>query len=183
MYRILSIAILSLLGTVLSAQNAVIKKYEVLPGNYFKHYGTSLDLDLKLDEDQKIIGRKGLLTDGSLDYAPKTGICYVFWRAKPEDSFISFNLELEKETEIGNVEIYGSNLSPIYKVVKAAVETSEDEISFDKAGEVAADDKINAQRPWKLTIPCNKKAKFLKITVWGGENNYLNVTEIKLTGK
>lgn len=182
MLRIFAAGILLSLATVVSGQEIKIKKYEVIPGNYFKHYGTKLDLDLVTSEDGTV-SRKGLLTDGKLDYAPRTGICYVFWRVKPEECFISFNLELEKESEVGSIEIYGSNLSPIYGVAKAAAETSEDEITFDKAAEVAADAEINAKRPWKLVIPCNRKVTFVKVTVWAVENKYLNITEIKLTGK
>lgn len=167
----------------MSGQEIKVKKYDVTPGNYSKHYGTKLDLDLMVSENGRTFSRKGLLLDGKLDYAPKTGICYVFWRVKPEESFVGFNLELEKEIEIGSIEIYGSNLSKMYQVAKASAEISEDEITFEKVGEVSAGEETNMRRPWKLVLPCNRKAAFIKVNVWAAENKYLNVTEIKLTGK
>ncbi len=182
MFRYFIAGIALSLVTAVSGQDIKVKKYDVIPGNYFKHYGARLDRDLVTSADGTV-SRKKLLFDGKLDYAPQTGICYVFWRVKPEECFISFHLELEKETEIGSIEIYGSNLSGIYGVAKASAEISEDEITFEKAGEVSADEAANAKRLWKLMIPCKRKAAFVKVTVWTAENKYLNITEIKITGK
>lgn len=86
-------------AAVLTGGEVKIDRYEVLPGNYYKHFGTKLDSDLLPVKDGRTV-RKGLLTDGKIRYAPGTGVCYVFWHSKPEDSCVTFSLMLEKPQKI-----------------------------------------------------------------------------------
>ena len=53
---------------LLTGGEVKIDRYEVLPGNYYKHFGTKLDSDLLPVKDGRTV-RKGLLTDGKIRYA------------------------------------------------------------------------------------------------------------------
>lgn len=166
---------------VLQADSLKIEKYDISPGNIFKHYGTQLDRDIEVDKDGKST-RKGLLTDGSLTYAPNVGICYVFWRVADEESYVRFQLKLEAPANIEKVIVYGENLSDMYAVAKAVVESANDEISAEKIGEFIVKEKV--PQAWSLEIPCNnKEGQNLNVTVWTKGSSYLNVTEIKVLGK
>ncbi len=160
-----------------------VSSYEVLPGSYYKHLGTKFDRDLLPAGEDGKVSRKGFLTDGKISYVLQTGICYSFWRAKPEESCVSFMLTLEKPETVSAIKVYGQNLNGIYRVLKAAAEYGEDEISMEPAGEaISISDAEKKKRDWTITVPCGKKAQFVKVTVWTGPNNYLNITEIKLIG-
>lgn len=177
------VVVLSLViaSAVLQADSLKIEKYDVNPGNIFKHFGTQLDKDIEVDKDGKIT-RKGLLTDGILAYAPSVGICYVFWRVTDEESFVRFQLKLAGPSNIEKVVVYGENLSDIYAVTKAIVESANDEISAEKIGEFIVKDKV--PQAWSLEIPCNnKEGQTLNVTVWTKGSSYLNVTEIQVYGK
>ena len=112
-------------AAVLTGGEVKIDRYEVLPGNYYKHSGTKLDSDLLPVKDGRTV-RKGLLTDGKIRYAPGTGVCYVFWHSKPEDSCVTFSLMLEKPQKIASIQVFGQNLSSMYTVLKASAECGED---------------------------------------------------------
>ena len=169
-------------AAVLTGGEVKIDRYEVLPGNYYKHFGTKLDSDLLPVKDGRTV-RKGLLTDGKIRYAPGTGVCYVFWHSKPEDSCVTFSLMLEKPQKMASIQVFGQNLSSMYTVLKASAECGEDEIGMEPAGQIAVPEAERKKRDWQLTIPCGKKAGILKVTVWTGPDHYLNVTEIKLLGE
>lgn len=153
-----------------------IKNYEVYPGNIYKHFWNRNDHDwLDSDDTQK---RLGLLTQKTAKPLPQMPLCYTFWRSTPAESYITILAELNEETDVEAVRIEGGNLTKMYAVSHAELRGSLDAMTFTSPANAFGVDAESEDAAWSITMPGCGKAKYILLSVWTGENNYLNLKKI-----
>ncbi|MCM8817869.1 MAG: discoidin domain-containing protein [Candidatus Omnitrophica bacterium] len=138
---------------------------------------------LIVNENGDFFERKGLLIDGKDWYAPKNGVCYVFWRVPVEESFITAEFNLGKLYKINKIVVRGQNLSGMYGVSKVKIFVSKDGIIFN---ELKSTEEISQPESgkWFVEFPnLDIDAKFVRITGFAKENKYLDLTECEIWGE
>ncbi|NLG13712.1 MAG: discoidin domain-containing protein [Lentisphaerae bacterium] len=153
-----------------------VKSYQVHPGNYMKHYGSSLDKDLREDGE----GRLGLLIDGKNQ---ETGVCYVFWRCKAEDAYMCFTLELSDEHHVSKVGVRGKNNTGMFaSPLRGFIETSSDGLEFSAPGKTVEFEAVGIG-DWLVELPVDQRARFVRVTLFSSPVKYLNVNELEVFGR
>ncbi|MCM8772919.1 MAG: discoidin domain-containing protein [Candidatus Omnitrophica bacterium] len=138
---------------------------------------------LIVNENGDFFERKGLLIDGKDWYAPRNGLCYVFWRVPVEESFVTVEFNLDKLFKVNRIIVRGQNLTGMYGVSKVKIYGSKDGIIFNELKKI--DEIVQPTTgKWFVEIPdLNIDVKFLRITVFAKQDKYLDLTECEIWGE